>query len=180
MPFDIENTPISGCFLLGPKVHYDERGSFVKTFHADEFKRVGLEAEFKEEYYSVSKKNVLRGMHFHLPPHDHTKLVYCVHGEVLDVMVDLRQDSPTYKKVFSTHLSDANKKVLYIAKGIAHGFYTLSEEAIMIYKTSSVFHAESDAGILWSSIDYLWPTQNPILSDRDKAHPALESFISGF
>lgn len=173
---DIKETGIPGCVEIIPAVFTDERGSFVKTFHRDLFLQQGLETEWREEYYSVSRKGVLRGMHFQLPPHDHCKLVYCSAGNVLDAVLDLRRDSPSYGRHFLTELNAEKANMLYIPKGFAHGFYTLSESATMMYKVSSVYAPSHDAGILWSSAGIAWPESNPIVSGRDGAFPELSSF----
>jgi dTDP-4-dehydrorhamnose 3,5-epimerase len=173
---EIKETGIPGCFEIVPNVFRDERGSFVKTFHYDTFQQLGLETGWREEYYSVSRKGVLRGMHFQLPPHDHCKLVYCPEGAVLDAVLDLRRDSPCYGQHCMTELSAENARMLYIPKGLAHGFYTLSGSATMMYKVSSVYAPSHDAGILWNSSGITWPDPNPIVSGRDSAFPEFSSF----
>lgn len=172
-------THILDCYEIYPKIIKDNRGYFVKTFQENIFREYGLEANFAEEYYSVSKQKVLRGMHFQLPPHAHVKLVYCIEGEVFDVLVDLRINSPFYGKAFSFNLSSEKGNILYIPIGVAHGFYTLSENAVMVYKTSTIHVPECDAGIRWDSFD-LWSDNNPILSERDKNHPYFKDFASPF
>lgn len=172
-------TEIPGCYEMHPQIMTDNRGKFVKTFHCELFKEKGLETNFVEEYFSVSTKRVLRGMHFQLPPHAHVKLVYCIDGEVLDVLIDLRVDSPAYGKPIKFNLSSIACNILYIPIGIAHGFYTLSNNATMVYKTSSVHNANSDAGILWKSFD-VWSDNEPILSNRDQNHPLFDNFINPF
>jgi dTDP-4-dehydrorhamnose 3,5-epimerase len=176
---NIVETQIPGCFEIQPKIITDGRGSFVKTFHQELFAQHGLETHWAEEYLSVSKKGVLRGMHFQLPPHAHAKLVYCIDGEVMDVLVDLRKGSPVYGKAVTFNLSAGKNNILYIPIGVAHGFYTLSEKAIMVYKTSTVHSAESDAGILWNSFD-IWTDSNPIISERDNKHISFSNFASPF
>lgn len=175
---EIKESKIPGCYEIQPKILEDERGSFVKIFHEDIFKQNQLETNFAEEYYSVSKQNVLRGLHFQLPPHDHVKMVYCVSGEVLDLVVDLRVDSPTYKKVATFTLSSRQGNLVYIPKGLAHGFYVLSEQAIMVYKVSTVYSPEHDTGILWNSVDFNWPSANPIISQRDQSFITCSEFNS--
>lgn len=173
-------TELEGCYELQPIVHKDSRGSFVKTFHWDEFKALGLPTEFKEEYHSVSSKGVLRGLHFQLPPADHEKLVYCVEGKVLDVAVDLRKSSATYGRYHLFELDSERGNMAYLPKGMAHGFYTLSDTATMMYKVTSEYAPESDAGILWNSVGIPWGTESPIMSDRDQTFPRLEEFCSPF
>ena len=173
-------TPLEGCFELQPIVRGDNRGSFVKTFHADAFAELGLDTDFKEEYYSTSIKNVLRGMHFQTPPADHVKLVCCTEGAVKDVVVDLRKNSPTFGKHCAFELTAEKANMLYIPKGFAHGFLTLSERATMLYKVTTVYSPENDKGILWSSCGIDWQCDAPILSARDQKHPPLAEFDSPF
>ena len=158
----------------------DVRGRFVKVFHEQEFMAQGLEHNFAEEYYSVSYKSVIRGLHFQMPPMDHVKMVYCVEGEVMDVVVDLRVGSPTYGQYALFDLSAAKSNSIYIPKGMAHGFCALSDRAIMVYKVSSIYSPEHDAGVLWNSVGIPWPLEQPCISDRDQNLPALLDFESPF
>ncbi|WP_287962492.1 dTDP-4-dehydrorhamnose 3,5-epimerase [Alcanivorax sp.] len=176
----VKETPIPGCYELLPKTHLDERGSFVKIFHEPTFKELGLCAHFAEEYYSVSKRHVLRGMHFQVPPRDHVKLVCCVMGSVMDVVVDLRKGSPTYRHHFAIELSAEKANMLYIPKGLAHGFCVMSDQVIMLYKVSSVYAPEHDCGIRWDTIGFRWPVENPVISERDHSFPGLDAFHSPF
>ncbi|MFE4105276.1 dTDP-4-dehydrorhamnose 3,5-epimerase [Almyronema epifaneia] len=177
---DIKPTPIPGCYEIHPRIFTDQRGSFVKTFHQDIFRQHGLETHFAEEYYSHSRQNVLRGLHFQLPPQDHVKLVYCTAGEVLDAVVDLRLGSPTYGQFATFSLSAENAIALYMPKGLAHGFYAVSEQATMLYRVSTVYSPEHDAGIRWDSAGIPWPSAVPILSSRDQTFPTLADFASPF
>ena len=176
----IREIDIPGCFEVLPRRFEDSRGVFVKTLHEKMFVAKGLQIDFAEEYYSKSYQNVLRGLHFQTPPYDHVKMVYCIAGTILDVIVDLRVGSPTYGQHRCFELSDANTRSLVLAKGIAHGFFTLSQKAIVIYKVSTVYAPEHDTGILWSSLNIPWPSTAPILSDRDKGFPAFQDFDSPF
>ncbi|MCB1189581.1 MAG: dTDP-4-dehydrorhamnose 3,5-epimerase family protein [Flavobacteriales bacterium] len=177
---DIQSLEIQGCFLIKPKVIKDTRGTFVKTYHLGIYNQHKLFFNFTEEYFSYSYKNVFRGLHFQLPPYDHTKIVYCINGEVIDYLVDLRKKSSTFLKTQSIPLNHLESHVVYIPSGVAHGFYTLSDNAIMIYKVSTVYSQQHDAGILWSSIDIDIPDNNPILSDRDSKFPPLKDFNNPF
>jgi dTDP-4-dehydrorhamnose 3,5-epimerase len=178
MMFENIETIIPGCFELIPRKMGDARGCFVKTFNRDAFEENGLERDWHEEYYSVSRKGVLRGLHFQLPPHDHVKLVYCTAGEVLDAVVDLRVGSPMFGKHILVRLNAITTKMVYIPKGCAHGFYTVSDTATMVYKVSTVYAPAHDAGLLWDSVGIPWPDGNPIMSDRDKALPPFAFFTS--
>lgn len=180
MSFIKNTTAIPGCFELLPKVHKDKRGTFVKTFHAPGFKKLGLHADFTEEFYSASKKGVLRGLHFQTPPQDHIKVVSCLRGEVLDAVLDLRKKSGTYGKHFTLKLNAEKGNMLYIPKGCAHGFYSLSADSVMLYKTSTIHSVENDAGILWNSAGIKWPGKKPLISPRDAAFPELRDFKSPF
>lgn len=178
--FDFKESKIAGCFEIQPKVFEDERGRFVKIFHEQAFAAQGLETNFAEEYYTVSNKNVIRGLHFQVPPMDHAKIVYCVAGEVLDVVVDLRKGSPTYGHYAQFELSVNKANGVYIPKGMAHGFCALSEQAIMVYKVSTIYSPAHDTGLLWNSAGISWPTSKVIVSARDQNFSTLKQFISPF
>jgi dTDP-4-dehydrorhamnose 3,5-epimerase len=167
---------------LEPKTFTDQRGDFVKTFHETALRELGLPFEIKEEFYSTSHKNVVRGMHFQLPPADHIKLVYCLKGAVLDVVVDLRRNSPTFGRAHAEELSETNHRGFYIPAGFAHGFLSLTEGALMIYKTSTVHTPACDAGIHWNSFGFAWPLDAgaPIVSKRDAEFVPLAEFNTPF
>ncbi len=176
----VQETEIPGCFEIIPTIIRDDRGCFIKTFHQGLFEQLGLETAWREEYYSTSRKGVLRGLHFQLPPHDHEKLVYCTSGAVIDVVIDLRIGSPMYGRHALFQLDAASASMIYIPKGCAHGFYVLSDTAIMMYKVSSIYAPESDAGILWNSLDIPWPDHAPLLSARDAGFNSFNDFVSPF
>lgn len=173
-------TAIAGCFQLQPNVLHDPRGSFVKVFHQDLFREHGLATDYAEEYYSHSRRGVVRGLHFQTPPMDHAKLVYCPQGAVLDAAVDLRRGSPTYGQHITLELSGENGHMLYLPAGLAHGFCALSEQALMVYKVTTTYAPQHDGGILWNSAGIAWPTDQPVLSARDQQFPALADFESPF
>lgn len=178
--YTVTETGIPGCVLLRPRVFEDERGRLVKTFHADSFSELGLSADFREEYYSVSRQGVLRGLHFQLPPHAHVKCVTCLQGSLFDVVVDLRTRSPTYRQHYTVTLDDRECAMLYIPPGLAHGFYTLSETALFLNRTTTVYNAAADTGIRWDSCDVDWPDAAPVLSEKDRDMQALDDFESPF
>lgn len=178
--FTFKPCDIPGCFEVQPRIIGDARGQFIKVFHANTFEEYGLATDFKEEYYSHSRKGVVRGLHFQTPPADHIKMVYCVYGEVSDVLLDLRIGSPTYGKITSFILSAEKASCLYIPKGIAHGFCATSEWATLVYKVTTVYDPNNDSGVLWSSVPYDWPTKGPIVSERDSKFLALSQFVSPF
>lgn len=177
---------LPGAWLVQLKRFEDARGSFVKTYSRTFFDAaLKVEAshlaafDFREEFYSMSVKNVIRGMHFQLPPHDHVKLVYCSMGAVEDVLLDLRR-GPDYGRSVSVQLSGDTPQLLVIPKGIAHGFVSLTDQSMMVYKTSTEHAPSHDAGIRFDSFGHSWPTATPILSARDRAHPAFADFVSPF
>ena len=176
----ISKLTIPGCFLIEPNVFIDNRGSFVKTYHADVFGEHGVSFEFKEEFYSCSAKGVLRGMHFQAPPAEHDKIVYCPKGLVLDVILDIRSESPTFGTFLCFELSGINARQLFIAKGVAHGFLSLEDDSMMIYKTSSVYSPDLDRGLLWDSFGFNWGLDNPQISDRDKSFPSFSQKMNIF
>ena len=153
---------------------------FVKTFNKKLFKENKIYFDIRESYYSVSKKDVIRGMHFQLPPHDHEKLVYVALGEIIDVVLDLRQNSATYRKCMSVKLSAENKKSIFIPKGLAHGFKSIKNETITVYNVGSEYDSQADYGIKYNSIDFDWGISNPIVSERDKSFQKLNNFKSTF
>lgn len=173
-------TPIEGLFILETKVFKDERGVFQKLFTADVFEGLGLNGDFKELYYSVNHKGVIRGMHFQTPPCDHEKMVYVSSGRIIDVVVDLRKNSNTYGKHFSIELTADSGKYIYIPRGMAHGFISLEEGTIVNYAQTSVYAPSNDSGILYNSFGYEWPVENPIVSGRDLTFVSLNNFDTCF
>lgn len=169
----IIQTNLDGVFELQPKVFSDHRGTLTKPFHAVDFSKLGLASDFQETFYSVSKQNVLRGMHFQLPPYDHEKLVFVANGEVLDVAVDIRKDSRTFGKFHSIVLSAKKGNSLYLSKGFAHGFLTLSKSAVVMYQTTTVHSPSHDSGIRWDSFGFEWQVENPIISEKDSLLPTI-------
>lgn len=176
----IKKTNLLGCMEIQPKIFNDNRGQFIKTFNKNNYENMGLETNYEEEYYSHSQRGVLRGMHFQMPPFDHTKVVYCVSGEVQDVLLDLRKNSPTYGKASAIKLSAQIGNLIYIPKGIAHGFFVVSDAATLIYKTSTIYNEKYDSGILWNSFEFNWLSANPIISERDSNFQPLSKFESPF
>jgi len=176
----IENTKLNGVYIIKNFNNIDSRGEFVKTFNKDFFKDNNLDFEIRESYYSISKKNVIRGMHFQMPPHDHEKLVYVSSGEIIDVVVDLRKKSSTFKEYISVKLSAENKKSIFISKGLAHGFKSLKNNTITIYNVATEYKSEADCGINYNSFNFDWGLKNSIISVRDKSLESLENFNSPF
>jgi dTDP-4-dehydrorhamnose 3,5-epimerase len=152
----------------------------VKPFHEVQLAAFDIRMNVREEFYSTSAKNVLRGMHFQTPPHAHQKLIYCIKGKVSDVVLDLRRESPTYGQSVSLELSSQNKHVLYLPVGMAHGFLSLEDDCCLVYKTDAVYSHNHDRGILWNSFGHDWDSPSPIISQRDLDHPRLEDYLSPF
>lgn len=177
---NITELEITGCYLIESKKFNDNRGVFVKTFQQEMFLSSGINVHFAEEFYSVSHKNVIRGMHFQLPPADHEKFVFCAVGAVLDVFVDIRKGSKTYGQYMAIELNSENAISIYLPKGIAHGFLSLKDNSLMVYKASTVYAPAYDTGICWNSFGFNWPIQEPIVSERDSKFLGLDDFISPF
>lgn len=178
--FERKDTRLPGCYELEPVIRDDERGSFTKTFHEGAFAELGLRADFKEAYHSTSVKGVLRGLHFQLPPAEHAKLVYCIEGNVMDVALDLRCNSVTYGQHHICYLKAKTGNMFYLPAGLAHGFYTLSEHAVMMYCVTSLYDPVHDSGVRWDSAGITWPDSKPIMSDRDKEFVPFTDFQSPF
>lgn len=175
---DFIKTKIAEIVLIKPKVLLDQRGYFVETFLQEEFnKAIGYKVNFFQENETKSKKGVLRGLHFQLPPFAQSKLVRVIEGEVLDICVDIRRGSPTFGKYISQHLSGKNKYQLFIPRGFAHGFVVLSEWAIFSYKVDNHYSPKFDAGLSFKDpnigIDWVFPQDQLIISDKDINQPTL-------
>jgi dTDP-4-dehydrorhamnose 3,5-epimerase len=164
---DIRVLNIPGCYEISFPNSKDHRGYFVKNFQEKWFDAHHINVNFVEEYYTISHKGVLRGLHFQRPPYAHAKMLYCLYGEVMDVIVDLRKGSPMFGKYEILELNQNAHNGLYLAPGIAHGFLVTGEEAIMQYKVTSYYEGASDDGIRWDSLGVPWPNMDPIISDRD-------------
>ena len=169
-------TGIKDLFIIEPEVFGDNRGYFMESYNKNTFLKLGLDYDFVQDNQSKSKKGVLRGLHFQ-KKYPQAKLVRVIEGEVFDVAVDLRKNSPTFGKWFGVLLSDENKRMFIIPRGFAHGFVVLSESATFTYKCDEFYHPEDEGGINWNDkeIDIKWPIDfEPILSEKDKRHPCLK------
>lgn len=176
----ISETSIPGCLVVDVPVFSDVRGIFVKTFVKADFAGRGLACDFAEEYFTVSGKGVLRGLHFQTPPYDHVKVVSCLHGTVLDAVLDLRAGSPTFGCHELFELDGKSGRILYLPAGVAHGFLALSDDSLMAYKVTAGYSPSNDTGILWSSAGIPWPCNNPIVSERDSNFLPLARYESPF
>ncbi|MEY3179412.1 MAG: dTDP-4-dehydrorhamnose 3,5-epimerase [Bacteroidota bacterium] len=175
----VVETGFEGLFVLEPRVFADERGYFFESFNSQTFKNNGLDFEWVQDNQSQSKYGVVRGLHFQKPPYAQTKLIRVLKGEILDVVVDLRHDVPTYGKSFSIVLSSQNHLQLLIPKGFAHGFSVLSEEADVMYKCDALYNKESESGILFNDpklgIDWQVEQDKMVVSDKDLVLPAFDA-----
>ncbi|MFD1615861.1 dTDP-4-dehydrorhamnose 3,5-epimerase [Gelatiniphilus marinus] len=179
----VEETYLKGCFTITPKVIKDERGYFFESFNKAQFEaQTGIFANFVQDNQSQSSKGVLRGLHFQTGKYSQAKLVRVITGSVLDVCVDLRQESLTFGKHFSIVLDAKVNKQLYIPKGFAHGFLVLEDHTIFSYKCDNYYNKASEKGIIYNdktlNIDWNFPTENLILSKKDKALPTLETYLN--
>ena len=170
----IRNQPLPEVFVLDCPYVPDHRGDFTKLFHAEALLAQGIAFTPAESFLTRSNAGVLRGMHFQVDVAAQDKLVSCIKGRVLDVVVDVRPDSPHYNQPFSIELTDTSNTALLIGKGYAHGFFTLDDDSWMLYSTSTVHCTSLDRGVLWSSIAFNWPTEHPVLSERDGRHPSIQ------
>lgn len=180
----ISETSIKGLLVIKPQVFEDDRGIFFESFNfklwTQYFK--GAPPIFVQDNESHSNKNVLRGLHFQSPPHSQGKLVRVTQGAVLDVVVDLRKDSPTYKTHFKILLSERNKKQLYVPEGFAHGFLALEDNTRFLYKCTDYYNREAERSIVWNDPDLNidWEVKNPILSKKDKISLKFSNFENPF
>lgn len=174
--------PLSGAYIIEPDVHQDERGFFYRFFCEDEFKKIGHSKPWVQLNHSFTKsKGTIRGMHFQQPPHPEIKLVKCIAGKALDVIIDLRKDSDSFLQWTAAEISALNRKMMYIPEGFAHGFQTLTDDCELIYHHSASWIKESEGGIRWNDplIHIDWPMPPVNVSDRDQQHPLLTPQFSG-
>lgn len=172
-----EKTSLEGVYIITPQVFGDHRGWFTETYNAEKFKELGINTVFVQDNHSYSaQKGTLRGLHFQNAPMAQTKLLRCIRGKILDVAVDLRKGSPNYKKWVSVELSAENQKMIYIPKGFAHGFLTLTEDVEVQYKVDNVYSREHDRSVRFNDpeIGVEWGSDSPILSDKDINAPLLK------
>jgi dTDP-4-dehydrorhamnose reductase/dTDP-4-dehydrorhamnose 3,5-epimerase len=179
----IIKTNIDGVYILEPKVFGDHRGWFMETYSKRKFEELGIDIEFIQDNHSFSaQKGTLRGLHFQINPKAQTKLVRCTKGKILDVAVDIRKGSPTYKNWVAVELTEENKKQLLIPKGFAHGFLSLTDDVEVQYKVDEYYAPECDRSIRFDDpeIGVDWGMNNPILSEKDVKAPLLKDSDSNF
>jgi len=179
---EVKTTPIQGLLIIQPKVFTDARGYFFESYSEKLFKQHGINAHFVQDNQSLSQKSALRGLHFQSPPYEQGKLVRVIKGAVLDVVVDIRKNSPTYGQHFSLELSEKNFLMLWVPPGFAHGFATLENDTIFVYKCTNLYHKESEGGINWNDPDLKinWGVSAPIVSEKDKELGLLKNLHSPF
>lgn len=174
---NVEKTKFDGLFIIQPKVFHDDRGYFMESYNANVLKQADIHLDFLQDNQTFSRKGVVRGLHFQNPPYAQTKLVRVLHGTILDVVVDLRRNLPTFSQHFSIILSAENRTQLLVPKGFAHGFSVLSDTAEVLYKCDEFYHPEAEGGLLYNDpelgIDWCLPEGDVILSDKDKMNPML-------
>lgn len=167
-------TPIEGAMIIELEKHEDHRGYFARGFCKKEFEEHGLEHKIVQCNFSKSQeRGTLRGMHYQANPHSEVKMVRCLNGTIYDVIVDIRKDSATYKKWFGVELSDKNYKMLYIPKGLAHGFQTLENNSVIFYMVTEFYNPKAECGVRWNdpAFDIDWPLDVKDISEKDKAYP---------
>jgi len=175
----IEETTIPDVLLLKPNVHRDERGFFLETYREEHLKARGVEVRFVQDNLSQSQQDTIRGLHYQIEQQQ-DKLMMVMQGKILDVAVDLRQNSPTFGQHTAVELSSDNKHQMFIPKGFAHGFSVLSETALVYYKCSDYYYPEGERGLFWNDPDLHinWKITDPVVSEKDQNQPKLKEISS--
>ena len=182
MPFI--KTSFPGLLVYEPKVFEDKRGYFFESYNQKAFSEEGVEIVFVQDNQASSTFGVIRGLHFQADPHAQTKLIRVLSGKIIDAVVDIRKNSPTYGKSFTIELSAENKQQLLVPKGFAHGYSVVSETAEVFYKCDEFYHKETEGGILWNDpalqIDWKVPADKAVISEKDEKNPTLANCTHGF
>ena len=175
---NILSTSIEDVLIIEPEIFQDSRGFFTETYHQKRYQEYGIDGVFVQDNLSFSVRGTLRGLHYQ-SRYPQAKLVQAITGEIFDVAVDIRPDSPTFGKWTGVHLSNQNKRQLFIPEGFAHGFCVLSETAHFLYKCSAFYDPDDERGILWSDPDIRidWPVKAPIVSDKDQRLPFFSDLL---
>ncbi len=177
-------TDFPGLMIIEPKIFEDNRGYFFESYNAKTFKEGGIDISFVQDNQASSSYGIIRGLHYQLAPYAQTKLLRVLSGKIIDAVVDLRKNSPTYGKAYTIELSAENKRQFLVPKGFAHGYSVISEQAEVLYKCDSFYHKESEAGIMWNdsslNIDWGLPADKVIISEKDKLHPTFEKCNNNF
>ncbi len=176
------NTDISGLLIIKPDIFRDDRGYFFESYNQDKFDGSGVDVTFVQDNESRSKKGVVRGLHFQVPPFEQGKLVRVVKGAILDVAVDIRRASATYGKWSSVVLSGDNKWMYWIPPGFAHGFVTMEDDTVVFYKCTNVYNNEAERSIIWNDpvLKIDWGINDPVVSDRDSRAPFFSTLKTPF
>jgi dTDP-4-dehydrorhamnose 3,5-epimerase len=177
MNFEFRELAIPEVKLITPETFTDERGFFMETYKKSVFDKAGIREDFVQDNHSSSRKNILRGLHYQIPPRDQAKLIRCIRGEIFDVVVDIRRGSPHFGEWLGEYLNEDNRKMIFVPSGFAHGYLVLSDKAEIVYKISEEYSKNHERGLLWKdpevSID--WPLSvSPILSKKDQKLPLLK------
>ena len=178
----VQQTGFEGLYKIQPSVFEDKRGFFFESWNKQKFRDQGLDSDFVQDNQSMSAANVLRGLHFQVPPWEQGKLVQVIQGSALDVVVDLRKDQPTFGKNYKIVLTAKEKNMLWIPPGFAHGFLTLEDNTLFFYKCTQLYNKESERAIAWNDplLNIDWGKENPIVSDKDNAAMNFRDFNSPF
>jgi len=177
MPFSFEKLELPEVILITPKTFQDDRGFFFETYQDSDFKANGIDVNFVQDNHSMSKKGVLRGLHYQINPKAQGKLVRVVSGKIYDVVVDIRQGSPNFGKWVSVELSAENRNLLWVPAGFAHGILALEDNTELLYKVTDYYSPGNDRSILWndSAIGIKWPISKPDLSEKDLKAPTFKN-----
>jgi dTDP-4-dehydrorhamnose 3,5-epimerase len=179
MPCSFTQLEFPGLVLVEPRIFHDERGYFLESYKESEFMSNGIKFRFVQDNHSLSVKNVIRGLHYQRSPRAQGKLVRVLRGAAWDVAVDLRKDSPTFKKWLGLELSEENNRMLFIPPGFAHGFAALTDDVHLLYKCTEEYDPALDTGIRWNDPELAinWPVSDPVISEKDKILPLLKDAI---
>lgn len=175
---NVTESRLKGVYLIKPRVFEDPRGFFLETYHQDRYSQHGIEVDFVQDNYARSSRGILRGMHYQIKQ-GQDKLVSVPQGEVFDVVVDLRKDSPTFGQWEGFELSSKNKHQLFVPIGFAHGYCVTSDTADFMYKCSNFYQQEDEGGLIWNDpkVGIQWPIEDPILSEKDQNYPTLDKVV---
>jgi dTDP-4-dehydrorhamnose 3,5-epimerase len=180
---EVIESRLSGVLLIEPVIFHDHRGFFMESYNANKLFDLGINCTFVQDNHSLSiEAGTIRGMHFQAPPKSQAKFVRVIAGAIFDVVVDLRKDSPTFGQWEGFTISSDNKRQLWVPQGFAHGFCTLVPHTQVLYKVDNYYSPEHEKGIIWNDpcLSISWPTDSPVISEKDKAHPAFSEAISSF
>jgi dTDP-4-dehydrorhamnose 3,5-epimerase len=176
VPFTFEPLALPGAVLIRLQALQDPRGFFMETWRRADFERAGIDRPFVQDNHAhTARRGVLRGLHFQREPHAQAKLVRCVRGAVFDVAVDIRRDSPTFGRHVAVELSEENRLCLYVPRGFAHGYVTLTDASDVLYRVDAEYARDAEGGLAWDdpALGIAWPVDAPVLSERDRAWPRL-------